>query len=115
MERTLDSSGGTQVGLKWLKRMCETSVFQPQIANAIPFNQLKKSYNSHLRYYQFRFFVPPEARKRLPIPGGYNNAGYIYTVFPRLGLDKTVVIINKLEGHRSEPSIISLYDMSCSI
>ncbi|KAL5529778.1 hypothetical protein ACEPAG_5765 [Sanghuangporus baumii] len=106
----IDCTGGSQAGLKWLKRI----FFDPKYSTllyrnksvpkgAIPFDDgLKIEYNTVHRYRKFRVSVPPELRLRLPIPGGYEKAAWLYTYLPRPGRDRKLFMIERMEGHRIE-------------
>lgn len=97
----IDCSGPSQVGLKWLKRVYHTEALTPR-AGSLPFDDIKLEYKTSQRYQIHRIHVPPAARPLLPIPGGYDNAGFIYMIMPKPGIEKCVLIIGRVEGHRSE-------------
>ena len=83
----IDCTGRSQAGLKWLGRLCEmnntTSMKNDLFAN------LRLDYNTGQRYRNFKFYVPPEARARLPIPGGYEHGDpWLYTFLPKPGVER---------------------------
>ena len=98
----LDCTGRSQTGLKWLTRLFNTGdITSPRGSN--PFASIRLDYNTQQRYHSFRFFVPPEARARLPIPGGYENGGpWLYTFMSKAGVDQKCFVVDRLEGHRSK-------------
>lgn len=63
------------------------------------------------RYRTFRFTLPPEARARLPIPGGYErfiHRPWIYSYMPVPGVERKYLVVDKLDGHRST-SVLSYF------
>lgn len=97
-----DCTGRSQNGLKWLKRLSDASEI-PSHCSTNPFTDIRLDYNTQQRYQSFRFFVPPEARTRLPIPGGYEKGGpWLYTFMSKAGVDQKCFVVNRLEGHRSK-------------
>lgn len=97
----IDCSGPSQVGLKWLERIYNTEALTPR-AGSPPFDDIKLEYKTSQRYRIHRIHVPPAARPLLPIPGGNDNAGFIHMIMPKPGVEKCVLIIGRVEGHRSE-------------
>lgn len=79
-------------------------------SSALPWDKLKVSYSCGTKAIVFGFFVPPEARSSLPIPGGYENNVWPYTYMPIPGVEHKFYIINRVEGHCSKylhfPSLI---------
>ena len=67
-----------------------------------PLDYLREDYEVLTPYIGFRFTVPEELRAKLPIPGGFDNARWLYTNFPIPGEEHLYVLFNKLEGHRRE-------------
>jgi len=55
------------MGSKWLQ----------EIGYKLP-NDLRISYDPKARYFTTVFTVPESLKKRLPIPGGYDDAGCLY-------------------------------------
>ncbi|EJD02944.1 uncharacterized protein FOMMEDRAFT_134111 [Fomitiporia mediterranea MF3/22] len=96
----VDCTGTTQAGLKWLKRIgAETDKTEGgRLALSDP--DLRISYCTNQQTRTFYFPIPPEARKKLPIPGGYDNAKWLYTFTPVLGKGRKSVFVDRLEGHR---------------
>lgn len=70
-------------------------------SGALSWDDVKIEYNTAQKYISYRFHVPPEARGRLPIPGGYENVPWIYTYMPIPGKENKLFMINRIEGHRS--------------
>lgn len=101
-----DCAGPSQVGLKWLKH-----IFQAEIVSArpgsLPFENLRLEYKFLGRYKAFRFYVPIASRQRLPIHGGYDNAGVIFYYVPMPGMKRCNFVVNRVEGHRSMVLFIS--------
>lgn len=100
----LDCTGRSQSGLKWLRRINQEdtgiSTKDEEINNK---NILRLDYNTKQRYQNFRFFVPPDVRSRLPIPGGYEHGGpWLYTFMPKPGKEQKYFVVDRLDGHRSE-------------
>ena len=94
----VDCTGSSQAGFKWLRRL-----YEAQSLDADAYSSLKLTYSmSSAGYSRFRFYVPPELRDRLPIPGGYDKSGMIYSVFPKIGLEKSVVFVQKMQRHCSK-------------
>ena len=71
-------------------------------ADVIPWEELKLEYNTDQRYMTYKFRIPPEARDRLPLPGGYYNAPMYISYLPIPGKERKIYIIHRVEGHRSE-------------
>lgn len=67
---------------------------------SIPFDELKLEYKTRQRYQTYRIFVPPAARPRLPLPGGYDRTGSVYAFVPKPGLEKCLFVMDRVEGHR---------------
>lgn len=100
---TGDCSGPTQAGLKWLRRMYTTKTPIPR-SGSIPFDNLRIEYKTSQSGVRHRIFVPKELRARLPIPGGYEDAGFIYVFLPRPGVERCFFMVTRIEGHRSKPA-----------
>ncbi|KAH8117861.1 hypothetical protein DFH11DRAFT_1503246 [Phellopilus nigrolimitatus] len=103
----IDCTGGTQAGLKWIRRIANEPAHADALqrlvpAGALPWDDLRVEYNTKQRYIRFRFYVPPEARARLPIPGGYARNTWMYTYMPVPGVERKLYMINRIEGHRIE-------------
>lgn len=62
---------------------------------------MRVSYDCSQRFINFRFYIPPEGRNSLPIPGGYENNVWPYTYIPIPGKEQKFYIINRVEGHKS--------------
>lgn len=103
---SIDCTGGAQAGLKWLRRIASKpeNVMQIQSlspSSSLPWDKLRITYDCAVRFIVFRFYVPPEARESLPIPGGYENNVWPYTYTPVAGKERIFFAINRIEGHRS--------------
>ena len=95
----LDCTGSTQAGLKWLKRI--GSPADKTGGGKLSLEDAKTFYNVKQWTRTYRFPVAPEARSRLPIPGGYDKAVWMFTYFPLFGRGRRSFLIDKIEGHRS--------------
>lgn len=93
-----DCTGSTQAGLKWLKRL--QSPTDKTVNGKLSLNDIRLSYSTQQNSRCFRFYVPPEARSRLPIPGGYDNAGSLYAFMPFFGNGQKAFSCDRIEGHR---------------
>lgn len=101
----LDCTGATEAGVKWLRRIASERVDDEQLrelmpSNALPWEKLRITYDVHVRFIIFRFYVPPEARNSLPIPGGYEKNVWPYTYTPIPGKEHKFFMVNRIEGHR---------------
>lgn len=105
----VDCTGPTQAGHKWLKRLFENADAKPQIAKSIPFEDLKIEYSTGIVAHKWRVPIPPEMRGRLPIPGGYDSCGWIYSYLGVVGKEGKTTTITRIEGHRCKSSRIAQY------
>lgn len=83
--------------MKWLSRVSSS-----------PLEDLRIDYNTMQRYRTFRFTLPPEARVKLPIPGGYERfikRPWIYSYMPVPGVERKYLVVDKLDGHRSTSTL----------
>lgn len=101
LERTfltadVDCTGGTCAGLKWLKRLDTKTTVD------LYSSDLREVYHPHIRSVTFRFGVPPTLRPKLPIPGGYDNAHWLYTFLADPKLEMRGMFASRIEGHRSK-------------
>lgn len=101
-----DCTGGSQAGVKWLRRIASEPCNVEQLRKTNPpkalhWDKLRINYDVGVRFVIFRFYVPPEARDSLPIPGGYENNVWPYTYIPIPGKEHKFFMINRIEGHRS--------------
>ncbi|KLO08764.1 hypothetical protein SCHPADRAFT_931591 [Schizopora paradoxa] len=94
----VDCTGATQAGFKWIKRLCANT--NSQEIGSDRWNKLIDSYNIHGNWKAFDFFVPPEIRAVVSIPGGYDNYKWLYTFIPFPGCENKLFLINRIEGHR---------------
>lgn len=65
-------------------------------------DNLRDEYDVATPYSSFRFAVPKNLRSTLPIPGGYENARWLYSNVPIPGEEMVYVFFAQLEGHRSK-------------
>ncbi|THH06443.1 hypothetical protein EW145_g4086 [Phellinidium pouzarii] len=101
----IDCTGGTQAGLKWLRRIAADTVNTETLqkcapAGALSWDDVKIEYSTAQPYIVYRFYVPPEARAKLPIPGGYENNIWPYMYMPVPGVERKIFMMNRIEGHR---------------
>lgn len=108
---SVDCSGSSQVGLKWIKRIYNSKALSER-RGSISFDELKLEYKTGQRYQTYRIFVPPAARPRLPLPGGYDRTGAIYVFVPMPGLEKYYFAMGRAEGHRSTSSSCFCYTLA---
>ncbi|KAI5117976.1 hypothetical protein M0805_004909 [Coniferiporia weirii] len=92
----IDCTGTTQAGLKWLKRLG----IKHDETSGLPLEDLRISYQTVQRTRTYRFYIPPEARAKLPLPGGYDNATWIYSCMPKFGTGSKSFLVDRIEGHR---------------
>ena len=90
-----------------MKRLFANVTSAPQISKSIPFEDLRIEYNANNAARKWRVPVPPEVRSRLPIDGGYDRCGWVYSYLGVPGVDYTTIVINRIEGHRCA-SLIAL-------
>ena len=86
----VDCSGPAMVGLKALKRLVNSGGFET------------KTYSPKIRYATVTFKVKEDIKDRLPIPGGYNTAGWFYTHLSSGGIDRSIVFGAKIEDDQSK-------------
>ncbi|KAH8110545.1 hypothetical protein DFH11DRAFT_1620404 [Phellopilus nigrolimitatus] len=94
----IDCTGGSQGGLKWLRRVGAEADKAP--GSLLPLDRLRVSYSTAQQTRTYQFFVPPEARARLPIPNGYDNSTWIYSFMPKFGIGRKSFLVDRIEGHR---------------
>ena len=70
---------------------------------ALPWDQLRVSYDCKQRIVDFSFYIPPEGRDSLPIPGGYEHNAMPYAGMPIPGKERKCFLIIRIEGHRGLP------------
>lgn len=103
-----DCTGKTQAGLKWLKHVHEEACkVDPGKYQRIPegkllHDKLRLKYDIQGVVRGFFFNITPSMASRLPIPGGYANAGWLLTVLSEPGADNRCAIMTKFEGNRSK-------------
>ncbi|KAJ3552545.1 hypothetical protein NM688_g4098 [Phlebia brevispora] len=74
----VDCSGDSQAGFKWLKK---AGYQMPP--------DVRLEYDQRLYYVTITFEVSEEMKKAMPIPGGYEKAGWLYTFVPHPKLTNT--------------------------
>ncbi|KAH7890095.1 hypothetical protein F5I97DRAFT_1801450 [Phlebopus sp. FC_14] len=91
----IDCTGVSQAGSKWLRRAgydCTPS--------SDPNDQLAVSYMPNVHYDSFTFTLTPDIRARLPVPGGYENAGCFFAVIANSEVDNRYLSAFQLESGR---------------
>ncbi|KAF8507660.1 hypothetical protein JB92DRAFT_2958600 [Gautieria morchelliformis] len=83
----VDCTGGLQAGLKWL----------PEAGYNLADN-LRTSYDPKTRYFTTTFTVSDELKGRLPIPGGYSQAGAIYGFGADVTYGNTGFVITRMDN-----------------
>ncbi|KAI0338097.1 hypothetical protein BDW22DRAFT_810294 [Trametopsis cervina] len=86
-ELVIDCSGDSQAGLKWLKK-CGYAM-SPDI---------RLEYDQKLRYVTVTFTVDKALSETLAIPGGYENAGWIYTFVPDYNVGNAGFVLGKMDN-----------------
>ena len=100
----IDCSGPARVGLKALKRVVNSEGFATE------------TYNPHIRYATVTFKVKADIKDRLPIPGGYQTAGWFYTHLALGVIDRSIVFGAKIEDDQSKsvlPSYVQSPTLTC--
>jgi hypothetical protein len=67
----------------------------------VPLEKARIKYDIQSAARTFEFHVTPSMAARMPIPGGYANAGWLLTYLPQAGLDNRCAVMTKYEGNRS--------------
>ena len=62
---------------------------------------VRLEYDQKLYYVTITFTVDQELAKSLPIPGGYEDAGWIYTFVPHYNLGNAGFVIGKMDNDTS--------------
>ncbi|KAI0698024.1 hypothetical protein BC835DRAFT_1413354 [Cytidiella melzeri] len=83
----VDCSGDSQAGFRWLKKSGYT---MPQ--------DVRREYDQKLYYVTVTFTVDKQLAETLPIPGGYENAGWIYTFVPDYNLGNAGFVLGKMDN-----------------
>ena len=94
----VDCSGPAMVGLKALRRLVNSEAFQTI------------SYSPKIRYATVTFKVKEDIKDRLPIPGGYNTAGWFYTHISLGNIDRSIIFGAKIENDQSRFILCGLFD-----
>lgn len=85
----------TQAGFKWMKR-----VIPADMSESI--DEYYDTYDPKLLYLTLTVTLPAELRSNSPIPQKiHDGGGYIYAFVPVPSKDHRLILINKIEGHRS--------------
>lgn len=92
-----DCTGVAQAGFKWIKKLDAKSNDDER-----NYDHLVESYDVHSRWKNYVFTIPPDLRKSLVIPEGYDNVGMFWAFFPFPGRERRHIAFDRLEGHRSE-------------
>ncbi|KAG9227186.1 hypothetical protein PLEOSDRAFT_1106212 [Pleurotus ostreatus PC15] len=77
----IDCTGSTQAGIKWLKSAGFISSLESSSDNKRGPDNLRISYDHKLRYVTVTFDNLGDLVHTLPIPGGFEKAGFIYTYY----------------------------------
>lgn len=86
----IDCSGPVRVGLKALRRLVNSEGFET------------KTYSPNIRYATVTFKVKQDIKARLPLPRGYDTAGWFYTHYPSGVIDRRIVFGSKIEDDQSK-------------
>lgn len=81
----VDCTGPAAAGLKWLKGAMFSGI--EMSAKGLSIDDLKIHYDHKTRYSTLHFNIPDDLGKRLPVPGGWNNAGAIFRLVVILYID----------------------------
>ncbi len=95
---TLDCTGSTTAGLKWLQR--EGYGFADTYSKIQrPLDGLKVAYDQKLRYSTLQFSVPPELGRNLPgLPVPYDECGVIYCLIADPEKENRGVYSQRIDG-----------------
>ncbi|KAL4260075.1 FAD-binding domain-containing protein [Pleurotus pulmonarius] len=77
----IDCTGSTQAGIKWLKSAGFISSTPDNKGRTGANSDLRISYDHKLRYVTMTFDNLGDLVRDLPIPGGFDQAGFIYTYY----------------------------------
>ncbi|KAF7794180.1 hypothetical protein EIP86_005311 [Pleurotus ostreatoroseus] len=83
----IDCSGDSQAGFKWLKK---TGYHMPP--------DVRLEYDQRLYYVTITFDVSESMKTSMPIPGGYEDAGWLYTFVPHPKLTNTGFVLGKMDN-----------------
>lgn len=97
----VDCTGATMAGLKWLKG-AKFGAADSTSTTGISMDELKVTYDHKTRSSTLQFTIPPDLRKRLPIPGGWTNPGAIYHCFTDSRVDNKAIYCSRVDGDRSK-------------
>ncbi|THG95163.1 hypothetical protein EW026_g6443 [Hermanssonia centrifuga] len=83
----VDCSGDSQAGFKWLKKC----------GYEMPAD-VRLEYDQKLYYVTITFSVSEDMKKSMPIPGGYEQAGWLYTFVPQPKLTSAGFVLGKMDN-----------------
>ena len=63
---------------------------------------VRLEYDQRLYYVTITFDVSEEMKRAMPIPGGYDNAGWLYTFVPHPKLTDTGFVLGKMDNDTSK-------------
>jgi hypothetical protein len=86
----VDCSGSSRAGLKALRRLVGSEGFET------------KTYSPNVRYATVTFKVKEHIKNLLPIPGGYNTAGWFYIHLSMGVIDRSIIFGAKIEDDQSK-------------
>ncbi|KAF8577069.1 hypothetical protein K439DRAFT_587302 [Ramaria rubella] len=86
-----DCTGSSQSGLKWLKAA----------GYEIP-HDLRVSYDHKMHYVTTLYTVTEQMRAKLLVPGGYENAGFLYTFVADYRWGNAGFVLSKMDGDTIE-------------
>jgi len=78
----IDCTGVSRAGLKWLSQAgygMTTANTSSSKDGLLPLTDLKLSFDQKLHYSSLLFNLPPSVLEKLPIPGGLEGKGAVYT------------------------------------
>ncbi|KAF8150617.1 hypothetical protein B0H34DRAFT_801557 [Crassisporium funariophilum] len=89
---------GSSAGMKWLDRAgygYETSY--PK--GSLPMDQLRITFDHQMHYSTLRYTIPLSMNDKLPVPGGLQNSGILYSCLTDYPSDGRVISISRVEGN----------------
>ncbi|KAF8806733.1 hypothetical protein BYT27DRAFT_7256738 [Phlegmacium glaucopus] len=89
---------GSTAGIKWLKRAgYGYTMVYPK--GTYPLDQLRITFDHRMHYSTLRYKVPVSMNNELPVPGGFENGGFIYTCYTDYPSDGRVIAILRVDGN----------------
>lgn len=64
-------------------------------------SDIRLEYDQRLYYVTITFTVSREMKRAMPIPGGYDNAGWLYTFVPHPKLTNMGFVLGKMDNETS--------------